>query len=187
MPSLGFLRQLIERLHACEIPFMLCGSLGSSYYGQPRATIDIDLVVDPGVDSLERFIAELPDTLYVNREAALSALRARGMFNIIDQESGWKADLIVRKERPFSREEFSRRRTAVVDDLEVTICSPEDLILTKLEWCRHGESERQLTDVVGVLSIQGDTLDEVYLRRWAEDLRVTDLLERALAAARRAE
>jgi len=86
------------------------------------------------------------------------------MFNVIDMESGWKAGFIVRKARPFSVREFERRAAAEWDGLQIYVTSPEDVVLTKLEWSRaSGGSERQLSDVAGVLDSMGERLDVAYM------------------------
>jgi hypothetical protein len=178
------LRRVIAALDASGIPHMVAGSFASTHHGVPRATNDIDLVIDPSQSALERFARGLdPQSFYVSPEAALEAWRRRGQFNVIDLSAGWKIDLILRKDRPFSREEFGRRAPAVVFGIKVFVATAEDTILAKLEWARLGESERQLRDVVGVLEMQGDRLDRAYLERWAAELGVTALWHRARAEA----
>ena len=97
-----------------------------------------------------------------------------------DQPPGLKADLIILKDRPFDVQEFGRRRTGRIQDVEVVLISPEDSILSKLEWSKRGGSERQLRDALGVAVVQGERLDLAYLRRWAVELGVEDLLEKVL-------
>ena len=87
---------------------MISGSLASSFHGEPRATNDLDMVIEPSSDTLNPFVYSLPNQWYVSREAAHAALGRRSMFNIIDTQQGWKAGLIIRKNRPFSVQEFSR-------------------------------------------------------------------------------
>src|SRR6202011_581115 len=122
---------------------------------QPRATNDLDMVIDPTADQLEAFVASLGDRYYVSPAAAREAFARRSMFNLIDFGSGWKADLILRKERPFSVEEFRRRREAVLHGCRVAIASPEDVILSKLEWDKITASERQVQDALNVAVVQG--------------------------------
>lgn len=171
-----FLRLVAARLQQADIPYMVVGSIASSFYGEPRSTHDVDIVIDPSAERLERFVREVASFLYVDATAAREALRRRDMFNVIDTSSGNKADLILRKNRPFNVSEFARRRFA--DPEEFMIASPEDVILSKLEWSKLGESERQFRDASNLYSIKKEKLDEAYLDRWAEELDVTDLLRR---------
>ena len=174
-----FLSRLAERLNAAEIPYMLSGSFASSYHGVPRTTQDLDLVIDPTGAALESLLNALPeDDYYVSRETAGSALRRRGQFNVIDLSSGWKADLIIRKNRPFSRTEFERRCPGNVLGTEVSIATAEDTVLAKLEWAVKAESERQLRDVAGVLAVS-QNLDVEYLEHWVRELDLHDVWERA--------
>ena len=161
-----FLRRLTENLSAAGIPYMITGSLSSSFHGQPRATNDIDIVVAPSAQQLDSFLSMFDDDYYLSPEAAKRALRSGGMFNVIESETGWKADLIIQKSRPFSEEEFNRRVRVDLMVLSVFVTTPEDIILAKLEWSARGESERQYKDAIGVALTQGEALDQDYLRRW---------------------
>jgi hypothetical protein len=173
------LRRVVAALDACGIPHMVAGSFASTHHGVPRSTNDIDLVVDPTADALERFVRSLdPQDFYVSPEAAQEAWRRRGQFNVVDLATGWKIDLILRKERAFSREEFGRRAPALVFGMKVFVASAEDTILAKLEWARLGESERQLRDVAGILEMQGGRIDRGYVERWARELGVEELWQR---------
>lgn len=176
------LARIVAELDASGIPHMVAGSFASTYHGEPRATHDIDLVIDPSREQLQRLARGLdPAQYYVSVEAAEEAWTRRGQFNVVDLASGWKVDLIVRKDRPFSREEFSRREPACMLETQVFVATAEDTILAKLEWARLGGSERQLRDVIGVLEMRGADLDRAYIRRWARELDVEALWERAQA------
>lgn len=185
MRTLGeFLDVAIDVLTANRVPFMLTGSLASSHYGAPRTTQDVDFVVDLDLkraeDTVRRF---LESGFYVSREAAIDAVRTRGMFNVIDPSSGWKLDLILRKDRPFSRSEFERRRPARVLDTGASLVSPEDLIVAKLEWARKADSDIQRRDVLAVLSVQDDRLDMDYLEYWIAELGLDAEWKRVCEAA----
>ena len=182
-----FLRHIAAVLDACRIPYMIAGSLASSFHGEPRATHDIDLVVDPSSEGLEQFLASLGQNFYVSPDAAREALRQRSMFNVIDVEGGWKADLIVRKDRRFSSEEFRQRLRAPMLGVELCVATPEDVILSKLEWGREGQSERQYRDALRVAALRWRELDRNYLKRWAGDLGVSDLLDTILLQAEQAQ
>ncbi len=149
----------------------------------PRPTNDADIVIDPVPEALERFVAELAfEGYYADTHRAREALRTRRLFNVIDPETAFKVDLIIRKDRPFSREEFSRRERHDLAGLPISIATAEDTILSKLEWARKaGGSERQLGDALGILRVCGDRLDRDYLERWVAALGVVDLW-RALVA-----
>ena len=164
---------------------MVAGSFASTFHGEPRTTQDIDLVIDPVRAALDAFVESLdPEAFYVSPEAADEAWRRRGQFNVVLLDSGWKVDLILRKDRPFSHSEFRRRESVDLAGVEVFIATAEDTILAKLEWAKEGESERQLRDVRGVLGMRGTDLDLAYIERWARELGVSDLWDRVRARSR---
>lgn len=173
----GLLRRLTAIFDAESIAYMLTGSLASTLYGEPRSTVDVDLVVVLDAAALGGLLSALPeDRYYVSEDAARDALKRQGQFNVIDLETGWKVDLILRKRRPFSLEEFGRRGRREVLGVELDLVSVEDSILSKLEWARRGGgSERQLRDVRAMVMLQRDRLDAAYIERWAEELGVLDL------------
>jgi hypothetical protein len=159
------------RLEAAAIPYMVTGSVASSFHGEPRATRDIDIVIDPMPATLDAFVASLPaDQFYVDAEAARAALAERSQFNVIEIASGWKIDLIIRKNRPFSVEELARRQPADVLGSPTFVASAEDVVIAKLEWAMAGESERQLRDVAAILAVSGEGLDHPYMERWISAL-----------------
>jgi hypothetical protein len=171
------LRRLVDALDDAKIPFMIAGSFASTAHGLPRATQDLDIVIDPpGPDALDALLARFPpDDYYVDSDAAHDALRRRAMFNVIDNATGWKLDLIVRKNRPFSREEFRRRQPLTLLDVPVFVASPEDTVIAKLEWSHGGGgSERQRRDVVGILETMADRIDTGYIEKWVLDLGVEE-------------
>lgn len=178
-----FLERLVRLLDQAQIPYMVAGSMGSSIHGRPRATQDADVVIDPTEDQLGSLLALLGQDYYVSRDAAWDAFRHRTMFNIIDLVGGWKADLILRKDRPFSRQEFERRRQIDALGQRLWAVSPEDTILSKLEWMKGRESDVQYADALGVAVAQGRDLDVEYLRRWAGQLGVENMLSRLLKEA----
>jgi hypothetical protein len=160
-----------QRLEAAGITYMVTGSVASSFHGEPRATRDIDIVIDPMPEALDDFVRSLPvDRFYVDLDAARMALAERSQFNVIDVASGWKVDFMIRKDRPFSVEELSRRQPAELLGSPTFVASAEDVIIAKLEWAQAGESERQLRDVAAILAVSGDGLDYPYIERWVSAL-----------------
>lgn len=174
-----FLPRLVSMLDMAGVPYMLAGSFASAYHGTPRTTHDVDLVIDPDREALDGFLSQAIEAgYYVDREHAHDALRQRRQFNVLDPRSGWKADLIVLKNRAFSREEFGRRKAATLFGADVSMASAEDTVLSKLEWAARSGSERQLADVAGIVTVKGANLDRAYIERWARDLGVLDLWRR---------
>lgn len=167
------LRVVTEALDSAGIPSMLTGSLAAAFRGASRATMDVDLVIAPTATALDNFVQRIEALgLYVSADAAREALAHQGMFNVVDPETGWKADLIIRKQRPFSEIEFSRREATDFLGVPLAVASLEDVILSKLEWARLGASGRQLEDVRTLLRIAGDGVDRSYVERWVAALRL---------------
>jgi hypothetical protein len=157
---------------------MLTGSLATSYHGAPRATQDIDVVISPDRAQLLRLLAS-----FSGERTALEALNDESQFNVIDLETGWKIDFIIRRSRPFSRVEFERRKSVEVGGVSLVVATAEDVLIVKLEWGKIGQSERQLEDVAGVLRVSGDDLDYPYIERWVANLGLAAEWARAQSRA----
>ena len=171
MTAAALLQSVVRALDATGIPFMLTGSLAAAYHGAGRATMDIDVVIDPTASQLTALLESLAAPgIYVSHGAATDALVHRSMFIVIDVASGWKADLIVRKNRPFSENEFRRRREGEYEGCPLWVTTVEDLIVAKLEWAKLGASARQLEDVAELLRLHDESLDHGYLERWIDEL-----------------
>lgn len=181
--------EILERL---GIPYMLGGSLASAMYGMVRYTNDADLVADIKPHQVKAFAEALSPQFYVYADSILGAIQHQSSFNLIHHGSSIKIDIFVKTRRAFDKEQLSRRTREVISaesGRSAWVCTPEDIILAKLEWFRLGGemSERQWRDVLGVLKIQAEALDEDYLRHWATILRIDDLLERALEEGKKTE
>jgi hypothetical protein len=182
--SAGDLLQAFETaLRGAQLAHMVVGSFASSVHGVPRTTHDLDIVIDPDPAQLDAFVAALDqDSYYVDIEIAREALHRRAMFNVIEMRTAWKVDLIIRKDRPFSVEELARRIELPIFGILAPVATAEDTIISKLEWARAGESERQLVDVAGILRVRDMTLDHSYLERWISELGLSELWRVAVLA-----
>ena len=144
MSLAAFLERVIEVLDEAGVSYMLTGSLASAFYAVPRATQDIDVVIEAQEEGIERLIEGLLAAgWYADRDAALEAWQGQGQFNAIEPDTGWKADFIVRRDRAYSREEFSRRERISLLGVELAVASLEDVLIAKLEWSRLGDSALQ--------------------------------------------
>lgn len=184
MTAEDILRRVVSALDRARIPYMLTGSFASSFHGAPRATQDIDIVISPSTDQLRTLVKLLPETeYYVDLGAALDAQQQESQFNVIDFATGWKVDLIVRKSRPFSREEFERRTVVDFKGIRLAITTAEDLLIAKLEWAKLGNSQRQVEDAAGILKLRVAEMDRPYLAKWIQELGLKDQWESACRTA----
>jgi hypothetical protein len=178
-PEEETLREAAAILSRAGVPYMLTGSIAASYYGRPRSTHDSDIVIAPTLAQLEAVLAGLTSAgFYVDAAGARRALDRRSQFNAIHTRLACKIDLILCKDREFSRGELDRRRTVDLPfGRAIPMVSPEDAVLSKLEWARQGgDSRRQIEDAASVVRLTPD-LDRAYLERWAAALGVSDLWE----------
>ena len=185
MPQQALLERVVAALDGAGIPHMMTGSLVSSLQGEPRATHDIDLVVDVRLADVPRLVTSLdaPD-LYLDDDAVLEAVRRRTVVNLIQPGTGDKVDFWPLTDEAFDHQRFARRRLAAALGLDLWVSSPEDTILMKLRWSRaSGGSEKQLTDALRVYEVQAGGLDAQYLRDWAARLGVDDLLDALIEQA----
>jgi hypothetical protein len=178
--------QVVEVLDALGVPYLIGGSFASSVYGTYRATADVDLVADLKFEHVEPLVTALREQFYIDTELVRDAIRHRRSFSAIHLTTMFKVDVFIPQRRPYSQAQLERRVKRIIwpePECTAYLASAEDNILAKMEWYRMGGevSDRQWRDILGVLKVQGDRLDLGYLRRWAADLSVADLLEKALA------
>ena len=181
----GKVAAIFERL---DVPYFIGGSLASTFHGMIRTTQDADLVAFLRPEHTQPLVRSLEAEFYVDAEMIQRAIQQHGSFNIIHRESMFKVDVFIPILRTFERSQLARaQEQALLENPPVRgrIASAEDILLAKLEWYRLGNevSERQWRDVLGILKVQGENLDFSYLHRFAKELEVEELLQRALDAA----
>ncbi len=180
-------QDLLAVLDRLEIPFFAGGSVASGIHGLPRQTNDIDLVADLKAEGIGAFCEALAPAFYSDAEAIQRAIELSRSFNVIHLEGAYKFDIFPVGNDPFARSQLARRRYTTttitgLEHLEFPVASAEDTILAKLVWFRKGGemSDRQWHDVLGVIQVQAGRLDSAYLREWAANLGVADLLVKVL-------
>jgi hypothetical protein len=180
---------VIEALERLGVDYYVGGSVASLTHGIYRTTADVDIIAEIQSEHVRPFVQSLQGRYYVDADMIRDAIRHRSEFNVIHLATMFKVDIFLPKRRPFDQSVRQRARKSELEILgERTVFnaeSPEDVILTKLEWYKMGGgvSERQWSDILGVLKVQRPQLDVEYLRRWAAEIGVDDLLERALQEA----
>jgi hypothetical protein len=173
-----FITTVIDAFNTSGYPYVVTGSYASIAYSEPRATMDIDFVVNAPFDGLERFRTRMLDLgLYVPTIGPET-----DMFNVLDPEAQWKADIIRWRDEPFDVERFARRiQVELFPGVTAFIPTVEDMILAKLRWIEGRDSALQLNDIASMIELNRDELDLAYLRSWAEQLGVSERLEELLA------
>jgi len=172
--------EILERL---DILYMVTGGMAVLVWGRPRFTADIDIVVEikeKHINVLSQALMALGKAGYVSKEAMQEAISRKGEFNFIDGETGVKVDFWVLNDDPFAKSQIKRRIIKEVDNQKIYFVSPENLILSKLEWYQQSQSSRHLEDVESILKISGDKLDKAYLKQWAERLGFLETLNKIL-------
>ena len=179
------LMPVVEALEALGVRHYVGGAVASSAHGVARASLDVDVVADLRDEQVPPFVARLASAYYVDEGRAREAVRARRSFNLIHLGTMLKVDVFVSKGRAFDEEALRRARPQALaetpDAPRVAMASAEDTVLAKLEWFQAGGevSQRQWSDIIGVLTTSVKHIDREYLRHWAEPLGVVHLLDRA--------
>lgn len=171
------------------VAYLIGGSLASTLHGMIRTTQDSDIVADMRMEHLKPFVLALQDEFYLDEEMIADSIKRHASFNIIHRESMFKVDVFIPQSSPFLQSQLARaqRQTFTFDsEVSAKFASPEDTILSKLEWYRMGGevSDRQWRDILGVVKIRSENLDLKYLQTWAKELNLSDLLERVLKEAK---
>jgi len=175
----------VKTLEQLNVPYYIGGSIASSVYGISRATMDVDLVSELKSDHVKFLVQALQKDYFIDENMILDAIENKSSFNLIHLSTMIKIDVFISSGRMFDKTSFSRRKQDKLseesDSVRVFLCSAEDIILSKLEWYKSGGSvsDRQWNDILGVIKVQGELLDKKYLLKWAEELGVEDLLEKA--------
>lgn len=180
--------KVVKVFEELGIAYHIGGSLASSAFGIARSTLDVDIVADIKPEQASDISENLRGEFYVDPEMIINAIQKESSFNLIHLETLFKVDIFPLKNHPFDQQAFQRRLQKAISEetsQQLFFATPEDIVLHKLTWYKAGGavSDRQWNDVLGVLKVQGDQLDMVYLKGWAERLTVFNLLMKAIDEA----
>ena len=173
-----------RHLDAIGIVHTIGGSIASSFAGEPRSTVNIDIVAALEERHVDALLSALSAEFYIDADALRRAIRTHSSTNLIHQATQLKVDLFVAGGTPLDARQLARRLAVDLGDGRVCyVHPPEDILLQKLRWYRRGGevSDRQWRDVAAIVRVQSQRLDREYLREGARILGVSDLLDRALA------
>ena len=177
MNELDILKLVARRLNDAEIDYMLSGSVALTFYGKPRMTRDIDIVILIPLRTVDRFVKLFEQDFYIDRDMAADAIRNQSMFNIIHLETVIKVDFIIRKNQEYRILEFNKRKKMKLEDQEISVVSLEDLIISKLYWAKDSFSEMQIKDIVSLIDLD---FDMDYVEEWCAHLGLDLILRRVL-------
>lgn len=180
MEQSSLLKRIVNKLEKAGIPYMLTGGIAVSFWGAPRTTFDIDMVLEIHKEDVEKIVGVFKKEFYISKEAVSGAIRHQTTFNIIHYKTGLKIDFLLRKNNPHRVLEFKRRLKKRIFGKDIFIVSPEDLILVKLQWFRDSQSTRHLEDIKSIFRISGDTLDFKYLKKWADRQSTLEILNEVI-------
>jgi hypothetical protein len=167
---IDLLKQITDSLENKSITYMLSGGLALSAYSIPRMTLDIDLIVELHPQNTNDFLSIFDENFYLNSDVVKTEVLRTGMFNAIDQVTGFKIDFIVRKNSEYRINEFKRRRKAKIADLDLWIVAAEDLVISKIDWIQQYQSDKQIEDIKNLLSLHN--IDYDYIKHWCNKLRL---------------
>jgi hypothetical protein len=171
-------------LDELAIDYVLGGSFAGSFFGEPRATADVDIAIQVGDEDGERLIGRAQGEFYLPTESARLAIKHHDSFNLVDTSIAFKIDLFVLGDNLLDRQQLTRRILVPVPGITpgLWVTSPEDQILRKLEWFRAGgeSSDQQWRDILGILRVNGTTLDRDYLKSIGVQLGLEQMLQRSL-------
>ncbi len=180
--------KVTSTLEKLAVPYLVGGSLASTLYGMVRSTQDSDIIAEMRLEHLQPFVSALQDEFYIDDEMIAESIQHNSSFNIIHRDTMFKVDVFIPRPRPFLQSQLTRAKRQIFSletEISAKFASPEDTILSKLEWYRLGGevSDRQWRDILGVLKMRAGELDLAYMQKWAKELKVEDLLDRALEEA----
>jgi hypothetical protein len=170
------LRHVARTFDGLGVRYLVTGSTATILFGEARFTNDIDVVAELNEGHLGALIEAFPaPDYYLSEEAARTAIRTHGQFNIIRPDSGLKVDVMVPADTAFNRSRLARAVRVRPRDYEASFASVEDVIIKKMEYYREGGSEKHLRDIAGVLKVGEEKVDLQYVAEWAGRLGLEEV------------
>lgn len=187
MEQADLLQMAIETLERLQIPYLVCGSVASGAFGEPRMTRDIDIVIDLRFGKVSELCDAFPaPEFFVTKDSAIAAIRSAKQFNVVHPASGNKIDFMISRDDQWSKSQMQRRQRAkLFGSVEGYASSAEDIIISKMMYYHEGGSEKHLRDITGILSLRADQVDRDYIAHWATRLKVAEVWSAVLSRLER--
>ncbi len=170
-------QRVVNALDRVGARYVIVGSAAAAAWGVVRSTRDIDLVAMVSRESVETLLNELSvEDLYLPVDEARRAATEGGSFNVLHPATGGKVDIFICKpDDPFEHMRLGRRVRLPILGVTSWVATPEDVILSKLNWRITSRSDTQWRDCIEIAATQ--PLDVDHLRFWADHLGVIADLE----------
>jgi hypothetical protein len=173
VPEADLFLIFVRPLGRAGIRYMIGGSVAAVFYGEPRLTHDVDLIVTLNARDIPALVAMFPDRdFYVPPPETIGEEIGRegGHFNLIHQATGFKADVYVAGRDELNDWGLERKREIDFQGETVSLAPPEYVIVRKLQYFREGGSEKHMRDIRSMLAVSAAELDSAALERWIERL-----------------
>jgi hypothetical protein len=174
--------EVIDALDAHGIPYMLVGSFSSNFYGIPRSTKDVDLVLEFGQRSVHDLTRSLGPRYSLQPQVGFESVTGTTRYIIDLASTHFQVELFSISNDPHDRERFARRRKVAWLNRQIWLPRPEDVIVTKLRWLADLRRNKDYDDILQVATVQSDRLDWDYVTRWADQHGTRKLLDDIRAA-----
>ncbi|MGE5342192.1 MAG: nucleotidyl transferase AbiEii/AbiGii toxin family protein [Candidatus Omnitrophota bacterium] len=177
MNELDILKLVATRLNDAQIDYMLSGSVALTFYGKPRMTRDIDIVIMIPIERADELVHLFESDFYIDKDMVEDAIKYKSMFNIVHFETVIKVDFIIRKSQDYRILEFNNRKRMKLEGQDISVVSLEDLIISKLYWAKDSFSEIQIRDITSLMNLN---FDMDYVKEWGHRLGLDPILARVL-------
>ncbi|HPM80957.1 MAG TPA: hypothetical protein PLF81_09665 [Candidatus Anammoximicrobium sp.] len=172
------LLSVVDALTAAGVPYLLAGSFSSNYYGIPRSTHDADFVVELQGRPIMSLQRHLDPALRIDPQVEFETVTGTRRNVVTARGVAFEVELFRLSDDAHDQQRFQRRRTVALLDRNISLPSPEDVIITKLRWLRKKDRD----DIAGVIAVQGEALDWEYIYRWCDEHGTREVLEEIRSA-----
>ncbi len=171
--------RLYLAIEAIGLPLMVCGGVAAIYFGEPRATNDIDVVVDAREQDAERIISAFDHEKYYAPpiEVVQAEIRrgGRGHFNIIDFASGLKADVYPAGDDQLCRYGLEHAKPRAYSDIALRMAPATYVIAMKLKYHSMSKQDKHLRDIRTILAVSPQEVDMDLVERWAREFSALEV------------